>query len=59
MANNWVDVKNADVILVMGGNPAENHPCGFKWAIEAKKTRNANHFCPTDTRTSSATRFEG
>ena len=23
----------------MGGNPAENHPCGFKWAIEAKKTR--------------------
>ena len=25
----------------MGGNPAENHPCGFKWAIEAKKTRNA------------------
>jgi formate dehydrogenase major subunit len=25
----------------MDGNPAENHPCGFKWAIEAKKTRNA------------------
>ena len=25
----------------MGGNPAENHPCGFKWAIEARKTRNA------------------
>ena len=25
----------------MGGNPAENHPCGFKWAIEAKKTRSA------------------
>ena len=24
-----------------GGNPAENHPCGFKWAIEAKRTRNA------------------
>src|SRR4029077_5936241 len=23
------------------GNPAENHPCGFKWAIEAKKVRNA------------------
>jgi formate dehydrogenase major subunit len=41
MTNGWVDIKNADVILVMGGNPAENHPCGFKWAIEAKKTRNA------------------
>ena len=41
MTNGWVDVKNADVILAMGGNPAENHPVGFKWFIEAKKTRNA------------------
>ncbi|PKU24749.1 formate dehydrogenase-N subunit alpha [Telmatospirillum siberiense] len=37
MTNNWVDIKNADFILVMGGNPAEAHPVGFKWAIEAKK----------------------
>jgi formate dehydrogenase major subunit len=36
MTNNRVDIKNANVILVMGGNPAEAHPCGFKWAIEAK-----------------------
>ena len=41
MTNGWTDIKNADVMLVMGGNPAENHPCGFKWAIEAKRTRNA------------------
>src|ERR1700716_2379043 len=41
MTNGWVDIKNADVVLAMGGNPAENHPCGFKWTIEAKKTRNA------------------
>jgi formate dehydrogenase major subunit len=41
MTNGWIDIKNADVMLVMGGNPAENHPCGFKWAIEAKRTRNA------------------
>ncbi len=41
MTNGWVDIKNADVVLCMGGNPAENHPCGFKWAIEAKKTRGA------------------
>src|SRR3954469_24425859 len=41
MTNGWVDIKNTDVALVMGGNPAENHPCGFKWAIEAKKTRGA------------------
>lgn len=36
MTNNWVDIKNANVVLVMGGNPAEAHPVGFKWAIEAK-----------------------
>jgi formate dehydrogenase major subunit len=41
MTNGWVDIKNADVIFVMGGNPAENHPCGFKWAIEAKRNRGA------------------
>src|SRR5438876_3579667 len=41
MTNGWVDIKNADVVLVMGGNPAENHPCGFKWTVEAKRTRNA------------------
>ncbi len=41
MTNGWVDIKNADVVLAMGANPAENHPCGFKWAIEAKKVRNA------------------
>jgi len=41
MTNGWVDIKNTDVILAMGGNPAENHPVGFKWFIEAKKTRGA------------------
>jgi len=41
MTNGWVDIKNSDVILAMGSNPAENHPCGFKWTIEAKRTRNA------------------
>ena len=41
MTNGWVDIKNTDMMLIMGGNPAENHPCGFKWAVEAKRTRNA------------------
>src|SRR5690242_3768427 len=36
MTNHWVDIKNADLVLVMGGNPAEAHPCGFKWVTEAK-----------------------
>ncbi|MDQ7990947.1 MAG: formate dehydrogenase-N subunit alpha [Candidatus Dactylopiibacterium sp.] len=41
MTNSWVDIKNADFILVMGGNAAEAHPVGFRWAIEAKKQRGA------------------
>ena len=41
MTNHWKDIKNTDVILVMGANPAENHPCGFKWALEARNLRDA------------------
>ena len=41
MTNHWQDIQNADVVLVMGGNPAEAHPCGFKWVIEAKKHNKA------------------
>src|ERR1700693_3174595 len=36
MTNTWQDIKNANVVVVMGGNAAEAHPCGFKWVIEAK-----------------------
>jgi formate dehydrogenase major subunit len=48
-------MKNTDMMLIMGGNPAENHPCGFKWAIEAKRTRSAKMISvdPRFTRTSS------
>jgi len=41
MTNHWEDIKNADVILVMGGNAAEAHPVGFKWAIEARNHNKA------------------
>lgn len=41
MTNHWKDIKNADVVLVMGANPAENHPCGFRWALEARERRGA------------------
>lgn len=41
MTNNWVDIKNADLIIIMGGNAAEAHPCGFKWVTEAKANRGA------------------
>ncbi len=55
MTNGWIDIKNADMMLIMGGNPAENHPCGFKWAVEAKRNRNAKLICvdPRFTRTAS------
>src|SRR5438045_8692133 len=55
MTNGWVDIKNTDMMLIMGGNPAENHPCGFKWAIEAKRVRNARMIVvdPRFTRTAS------
>jgi formate dehydrogenase major subunit len=55
MTNGWIDIKNTDMMLVMGGNPAENHPCGFKWAMEAKRTRNAKLIVvdPRYTRTAS------
>lgn len=49
MTNNWVDIKNANVILVMGGNPAEAHPVGFKWAVEAK-VRNKAYMMVVDPR---------
>ncbi len=55
MTNGWIDIKNTDMMLIMGGNPAENHPCGFKWAIEAKRNRNAKMIVvdPRFTRTAS------
>ena len=36
MTNHPIDFKNADVILIEGGNPAEQHPLTFKWIMEAK-----------------------
>ena len=55
MTNGWVDMKNTDMMLIMGGNPAENHPCGFKWPVEAKRNRNAKMLVvdPRFTRTAS------
>ena len=41
MTNGYIDIKNTDMMLIMGSNMAECHPCGFKWPIEAKLKRNA------------------
>jgi formate dehydrogenase major subunit len=55
MTNHWVDIKNADVVLSMGGNSAEAHPCGFKWVTEAKAHNKARLIVidPRFTRTAS------
>lgn len=59
MTNHWVDIKNADLIVVMGGNAAEAHPVGFRWAMEAKIHNNAKLIVidPRFTRTASVADF--
>jgi formate dehydrogenase major subunit len=53
MTNHFIDFRNADVILNMGSNVAENHPVSFKW-IQAAKDKGAIfiHVDPRFTRTS-------
>ena len=41
MTNSWTDIANTDLVVIMGGNAAEAHPCGFKWVTEAKHHRGA------------------
>ncbi len=36
MSNHWIDIKNSDCILVMGANPAENHPNSIRYVLQAK-----------------------
>src|SRR6516165_6511481 len=36
MTNHWRDIKNTDLILINGANPAEAHPVGFQWFVRAK-----------------------
>jgi formate dehydrogenase major subunit len=54
MTNHWRDIRNADLILINGGNPAEAHPVGFRWFVKAKVERGAKiiHVDPRFTRTS-------
>ncbi len=47
------DLLNADSILIMGSNMAENHPVGFQWVTEAKeKGTQVIHVDPRFNRTS-------
>jgi len=35
MTNHWIDLRNADCIMIIGSNAAENHPISFKWVTRA------------------------
>ena len=54
MTNHWRDFANSDAILVIGANPAENHPCGWKWAQIGRDEHGTKiiHVDPRFTRTS-------
>jgi len=36
MTNDWMDLKNSDCMLVIGANPAENHPASMLWINAAR-----------------------
>ena len=58
MTNHYCDLKNADVILIMGSNAAEHHPIAFKWILRAKeKGATIIHVDPRYTRTSARCDF--
>ncbi len=58
MTNHWIDIKNADSILIMGSNAAEHHPISFKWVLEAKdKGATVMHVDPKFSRTSARSDF--
>ena len=59
MTNSWTDIRNTDLVIVMGGNAAEAHPCGFKWVTEAKAHRGAKLIVvdPRYTRTAAVSDF--
>ncbi|HSC71917.1 MAG TPA: formate dehydrogenase-N subunit alpha, partial [Candidatus Methylomirabilis sp.] len=60
MTNHWIDMKNADVVMICGSNAVENHPIAARWIMKAKEngavllscdprytrtTAFADHFC--------------
>lgn len=54
MTNHWNDIQHTDCALIIGGNPAENHPLGFSWVLKAREERGAKIISvdPRYTRTS-------
>jgi len=54
MTNHWIDIRNADCVMIIGSNAAENHPISFKWVTEAlERGAKLINVDPRFTRTSS------
>jgi formate dehydrogenase major subunit len=53
MTNHWIDMKNADVVMICGSNAVENHPIAARWITKAKENGAVVLSCdPRYTRTS-------
>lgn len=37
MTNHWNDLQHTDCAMIIGANPAENHPISIKWLLKAKE----------------------
>jgi formate dehydrogenase major subunit len=58
MTQHWIDIKNANAILIMGSNAAEHHPISFKWVLKAKDAgAKVVHVDPKFSRTSARSDF--
>ncbi len=57
MTNHWIDFQNSDCILIMGCNPASNHPVAFKWITKASE-RGAKIICVDPRFTQSAAKSD-
>ncbi len=58
MTNHWIDIQNADAVLIIGSNAAEHHPVAFKWIARAKDNgATLMHVDPKFSRTSARCDF--
>jgi formate dehydrogenase-N alpha subunit len=54
MTNHWIDIRNADCVLIIGSNAAENHPICMKYVLQAQgRGAKVIHVDPRYSRTSS------
>jgi anaerobic selenocysteine-containing dehydrogenase len=37
MTNHWNDLANSDCVMIVGCNPAENHPISFKYITQVQE----------------------